>query len=168
MKDSAWQFKNYGLAALRIAAVVLLLWLVQFVAVATAQDNDADCASYLPDDAITVSEVTDWRDGLDPAKAADGIKRWNRVLATLGEDTEHDPMTAELARDIANRLKNERWDRTARTLEALEQCKNAPDPTPTATSTPAIAAPTGKTTLIVQASGTTSVTANATGAQSTL
>ena len=76
----------------------------------------------LPDDAITVAEVTGWRDALDPAKAAAGIKRWNRVLAALGEDTGENPMTATLARQVANWLKNDRWDRTARTLETMAQC----------------------------------------------
>ena len=76
----------------------------------------------LPSDAVTVSEVTGWRDALDSTKAAAGIKRWNRVLATLGENTGQTPMTAEQARQVANWLGNTRWDRTARTLEAMEQC----------------------------------------------
>ena len=89
----------------------------------------------LPSDAITVAEVTGWRDALDPIKAAAGVKRWNRVLATLGEDTGAAPMPAELARQVANWLGNTRWDRTARTLEAMAQCDN-PLPTPTAAPTP--------------------------------
>ena len=80
-------------------------------------------ACSLPSDAITVVEVTGWRDALDPTKAAAGIKRWNRVLATLGEDTGQNPMNAELARQVANWLGNTRWDRTARTLEAMAQCE---------------------------------------------
>ena len=71
-----------------------------------------------------MAEVTGWRDALDPDKAAAGIKRWNRVLATFGEDTGEKPMTAELAWQVANWLGNDRWDRTARTLEAMEQCQN--------------------------------------------
>ena len=82
------------------------------------------CESQLPNDAITVSEVTGWRDALDSTKAAAGIKRWNRVLAKLGENTGQTPMTAQQARGVANWLGNTRWDRTARTLEAMEQCDN--------------------------------------------
>ena len=80
------------------------------------------CTPQLPADAITAAEVTGWRDALDPDKAAAGIKRWNRVLATFGVDTGEDPMPAQLARQVANWLKNTRWDRTARTLEAMAQC----------------------------------------------
>ena len=78
----------------------------------------------LPADAITVAEVTGWRDALDATKAAAGIKRWNRVLAALGEDTGLTPMSADLAQAVSNWLKNTRWDRTARTLEAMAQCDN--------------------------------------------
>ena len=97
--------------------------------VAVADDDDLPERSLqncnLPADAITVSEVTGWRDALDPTKAAAGIKRWNRVLATFGEDTGETPMTAEQARGVANWLGNTRWDRTARTLEAMEQCEGS-------------------------------------------
>ena len=90
--------------------------------VAVADDDDPPQVCNLPNDAITVAEVTGWRDALDPTKAAAGIKRWNRVLATFGEDTGEKPMTAELARQVADWLGNTRWDRTARTLEAMAQC----------------------------------------------
>ena len=88
----------------------------------TPTPTPAPQACNLPSDAITVVEVTGWRDALDPNRAAAGIKRWNRVLATFGEDTGENPMTPELARQVANWLKNDRWDRTARTLEAMAQC----------------------------------------------
>ena len=93
----------------------------------TAQQTEQACA--LPSDAITVDEVTGWRDALDPVKAADGIKRWNRVLEAFGVDTGSGvtPMTAEQAQGVANWLGNTRWDRTARTLEALEQCEDSTD-----------------------------------------
>ena len=81
-------------------------------------------ACNLPTDAITVAEVTGWRDALDSTKAAAGIKRWNRVLATLCVDTGEQPMSAVLAQAVSNWLKNTRWDRTARTLDAIEQCDN--------------------------------------------
>ena len=91
---------------------------------AVFDDDDTPSICNLPADAITVSEVTGWRDALDTTKAAAGIKRWNRVLATLGVDTDLAPMSAELAWEVANWLKNTRWDRTARTLDAMEQCDN--------------------------------------------
>ncbi len=90
--------------------------------VAVSDDDDPPATCTLPTDAITVAEVTGWRDALDPTRAAAGIKRWNRVLATLGEDTGLTPMTAELAREVADWLGNTRWDRTARTLDAMAQC----------------------------------------------
>ena len=100
---------------------------------ATAQQTEQACT--LPADAITVAEVTGWRDALDPTRAAAGIKRWNRVLATLGEVTGETPMTVAQAQAVSNWLKNTRWDRTARTLEALDQC-DAPAPTPAPTPEP--------------------------------
>ena len=100
---------------------------------ATSQQTEQACT--LPADAITVAEVTGWRDALDPTRAAAGIKRWNRVLATLGEVTGETPMTVAQAQAVSNWLKNTRWDRTARTLEALDQC-DAPEPTPAPTPEP--------------------------------
>ena len=91
---------------------------------AVSDNDDPPSVCNLPADAITVAEVTGWRDALDTTKAAAGIKRWNRVLATLGEDTGLTPMSADLAQAVSNWLKNTRWDRTARTLNAMEQCDN--------------------------------------------
>ena len=112
-------------------------------ATVTVRDDDdapATVCSQLPSDAITVAEVTGWRDALDPTRAAAGIKRWNRVLAALGEDTGETPMTAAQARGVANWLGNTRWDRTARTLEALAQCDNPPPP-----ATPQVSITAGNT-----------------------
>ena len=92
-------------------------------------DDDVPEICNLPSDAITVAEVTGWRDALG-SNAAAGIKRWNRVLAAFGENTGQEPMTGELARQVANWLGNTRWDRTARTLEAMEQCNSPPPATP--------------------------------------
>ena len=92
--------------------------------VAVSDNDDPPATCNLPSDAITVDEVTGWRDALDTTKASAGIARWNRVLATLGEDTGLAPMTAEQGRQVANWLKNNRWQRTASTLEAMEQCNN--------------------------------------------
>ena len=90
----------------------------------TPTPTPAPQACNLPADAITAAEVTGWRDALDPNRAAAGIKRWNRVLEAFGVDTGAgvNPMPPELARQVANWLKNTRWDRTARTLEAMAQC----------------------------------------------
>ena len=93
---------------------------------AVADDDDPPATCALPSDAITVAEVTAWRDALDPTKAAAGIKRWNQVLAKLGKDTGFAPMAADTARQVANWLGNTRWDRTARTLEAMELCDSPP------------------------------------------
>ena len=82
-------------------------------------------ACSLPDDAVTVSEVTTWRDALNNDA---GIKRFNRVLATLGVDSGENPMPADQAQQVADWLGNTRWDRIARTLEAMElsQCDTPP------------------------------------------
>ena len=79
----------------------------------------------LPDDAVTVSEVTAWRDALNNDA---GIKRFNRVLATLGVETGENPMAADQAQQVADWLGNTRWDRIARTLAAMElsQCDAPP------------------------------------------
>ena len=91
---------------------------------AVSDNDDPPSVCNLPADAITVAEVTGWRDALDSTKASAGIKRWNRVLATLGVDTGEKPMSAALAQAVSNWLKNTRWDRTARTLATMEQCDN--------------------------------------------
>ena len=96
--------------------------------VVVADDDDGGCSVVLPDDAVSVDEITGWRDGLSAAAAA-GVKRFNRVLAALGTDTGHTPMTAEQAAGVAGWLGNSRWDRIARTLAALEQaqCEDSED-----------------------------------------
>ena len=93
------------------------------VSVSDDDDETPPPSCNLPSDAITVAEVTGWRDALDQTKAAAGVKRWNRVLAAFGEDTGQEPMTVDLAWEVANWLGNTRWDRTARTLEAMAQCE---------------------------------------------
>ena len=99
-------------------------------------DNDT-CAPTLPTDAVTITEITDWRDALDSTRAAAGIKRFNRVLATLGVDTGETPMTVQQAQAVSNWLKNTRWDRIARTLSAMEssQCDTQPPTEPVITIT---------------------------------
>ncbi|WP_420436406.1 PEP/pyruvate-binding domain-containing protein [Candidatus Poriferisocius sp.] len=91
-------------------------------ATVVVSDDDGGCSVVLPDDAVTVSEVTGWRDALSAAAWA-GVKRFNRVLAALGTDTGHTPMTADQAQGVADWLGNTRWDRISRTLAALEQAQ---------------------------------------------
>ena len=97
--------------------------------------DDDTCTPTLPSDAITVAEVTGWR---DEYRAATHQSRWNRVLEALGEDTGsgESPMTAAQARDIKSRIDNSRWDRTVRTLEALAQCDAPPPAEPEISATP--------------------------------
>ena len=94
--------------------------------VSVSDNDDPPSTCTLPADAITVAEVTGWRDALDTTKAAAGINRWNRVLEALGDDTGAgvSAMTAAQAQSVADWLGNTRWDRTARTLDAMEQCDN--------------------------------------------
>ena len=94
------------------------------------------CTPNLPSDAITVSEVKTWRSEYSQDSH---VSRWNRVLAALGEDTGEAAMTADQAREIKSRIDNTRWDRTVRTLEALEQCAGSTDTTPAATPEVSIA-----------------------------
>ena len=89
------------------------------VAVADDDPPPPSCTPDLPSDAVTVTEVETWR---DEYTQDEHVARWNRVLAALGEDTGEEPMTAEDAREIKSRIDNSRWDRTVRTLDALEQC----------------------------------------------
>ena len=95
------------------------------VVIAQPQPLQSECA--LPDDAITVAEVTGWRDAFP--NDADHVLRWNRVLTALGEDTGATPMTVAEAQTFNSQFNNDRWDRTTRTLEAMAQCDN-PAPTP--------------------------------------
>ncbi len=113
--------------------------------VAVADDDDTapqSCTPNLPSDAITVSEVKTWRGEYSQDSH---VSRWNRVLAALGEDTGETAMTADQAREIKSRIDNTRWDRTVRTLEALEQCAGSADTTTPATPEVSIAGGNGIT-----------------------
>ena len=96
------------------------------VAVSDDDDPPQTCTPNLPADAITVSEVKTWRG--DYSHAAH-VSRWNRVLAALGEDTGESAMSADDARTIKQQFDNSRWDRTVRTLDAMEQCADSTDTT---------------------------------------
>ena len=88
-----------------------------------AVSDDDTCAPTLPDDAVTVSEVTAWRDQFSHS---DHVLRWNRVLTALGQDTGETAMTVSEAQTHYNQYSNTRWERTLRTLQALEQCDTLP------------------------------------------
>ncbi len=95
--------------------------------VAVADDDDTPAQTCtLPSDALTVPEVETWRDEYNHDTH---VSRWNRVLAALDEDTGEEPMTAEQAREVKSRIDNSRWDRTVRTLDALEKCAPSKDTT---------------------------------------
>ena len=139
-------------------------------AIVAIADNDT-CAPTLPSDAITIAEITGWRDALDPSRAAAGIKRFNRVLATLGVDTGETPMTVQQAQAVSNWLKNTRWDRIARTLAAMEQsqCDTQPptEPVITITAGSDIAEGTDASfTVTASPNPTTALTVNLTVSQS--
>ena len=80
-------------------------------ATVTIEDDDQACVLSLPSDAITVSEVENWRDDFSHAEH---VQRWNRVLAAL-DPTKGDGETAMTAADAATikqEFDNARWDRT--------------------------------------------------------
>ncbi|WP_420610233.1 S8 family serine peptidase [Candidatus Poriferisodalis sp.] len=83
------------------------------------------CVPSLPWDAVSVFEVTVWRDG---HSGAAHVLRWNRVLAALGADTGETAMTVEQSRVNESEFMFSRWDRVTRTLEALGQCDGPPPP----------------------------------------
>ncbi len=93
-------------------------------AVAVSDDDDPVCAPNLPSDAVTVSEVTGWRDAHDHDSAH--VLRWNRVLTALGADTGETAMTVAESQANEDQFMASRWDRVTRTLRALEACNNPP------------------------------------------
>ncbi|WP_420618368.1 Calx-beta domain-containing protein [Candidatus Poriferisocius sp.] len=95
------------------------------VAVSDDDDPPPVCVPSLPSDAVTAAEVTGWRNQYSHAEHQ---QRWDRVLAALGVDTGETAMTVADAQTIKSRFDNSRWDRTVRTLEALEQCDDPPPP----------------------------------------
>ena len=108
------------------------------VAVADDDAPSTVCVPSLPSDAVTVSEVTGWRDEFSHAAHQ---QRWDRVLAALGVDTGEAAMTVADAQAVKARIDNARWNRTVRTLQAMAQCDT--DPPPTAVPEVSIAASGG-------------------------
>ena len=88
------------------------------------------CVPQLPTDAVTVDEVTGWRDANNNT---DHVRRWNRVLAALGVDTGETKLTAAESKELETLFTASRWERTTRTLAAIEICHPS-----TATKTPVI------------------------------
>ena len=96
-------------------------------------DNDT-CTPTLPADAVTVSEVTAWRDAFPDNTAR--VLRWNRVLAALGVDTGETAMTVAEAQARADAaILSTRWDRVKRTIQSLTQCDTSPPANPAITIT---------------------------------
>ncbi len=93
-------------------------------ATVAVSDDDEGCAPNLPSDAVTVSEVTGWRDAHDDDSAH--VLRWNRVLTALGTDTGETAMTVAESQANEDQFMASRWDRVTRTLQALEACNNPP------------------------------------------
>ena len=79
------------------------------------------CASYLPANAVSVSEVKGWRDAHSDAAH---VLRWNRVLKALGEDVGAGVSAMTVAESKANesRFMRSRWARVTATLEAIQTC----------------------------------------------
>ena len=88
------------------------------------------CVPQLPTDAVTVDEVKGWRDANNNT---DHVRRWNRVLAALGVDTGETKLTAAESKELETLFTASRWERTTRTLAAIEICHPS-----TATKTPVI------------------------------
>ena len=77
------------------------------------------CVPQLPTDAVTVDEAKGWRDANnDPIH----VRRWNRVLAALGVDAGETELTAAESKELETLYTNSRWERTTRTLAAIELC----------------------------------------------
>ena len=82
------------------------------------------CASYLPSNAVSVSEVTGWRDA--HSHDAVHVLRWNRVLKALGADVGSgiSAMTVSESKANESRFMKNRWSRVTATLEAIETCRS--------------------------------------------
>ena len=96
------------------------------VAQASAQTLMERCAPHLPANAISVAEVTGWRDA--HAHDASHVLRWNRVLEALGEDTGTGaaPMTVDESKANEQRYMQTRWSRVTGTLEGINACIDPP------------------------------------------
>ena len=89
------------------------------------------CVPQLPTDAVTVDEVKGWRDANNNP---DHVRRWNRVLAALGVDTGETDMTVAESRALETVYLKSRWERTTRTLAAIDICRPSTARKPTVIS----------------------------------
>ena len=89
------------------------------------------CVPQLPTDAVTVGEVQGWRDANNNP---DHVRRWNRVLAALGVDTGETDMTVAESKALETVYLNSRWERTTRTLAAIDICRPSTARKPTVIS----------------------------------
>ena len=118
--------KSKAAIAFAAVAIATLLTTLATISSSSAQSPDS-CQPRLPNDAVTVQEVTQWRDIHRHDDAH--VLRWNRVLAALGEDVDVPPMTVEESRANEGRFywTGYRWARVTLTLYAWAQCDT---PTP--------------------------------------
>ncbi len=89
------------------------------------------CVPQLPTDAVTVDEVQGWRDANNNP---DHVRRWNRVLAALGVDTGESDMTVAESKALETVYLKSRWERTTRTLAAIDICRPSTAKNPTVIS----------------------------------
>ena len=90
------------------------------------QEDSQTCTPTLPSNAVTVTEVTGWRDA--HSQNADHVLRWNKVLVALGEDVGDSTIKATTVSEAqANKDKyiGDRWTRVTATLQALAQCASS-------------------------------------------
>ena len=91
-----------------------------------SQEESQTCTPTLPSNAVTVTEVTGWRDA--HSQNADHVLRWNKVLVALGEDVGDSTIKATTVSEAqANKDKyiGDRWIRVTATLQALAQCASS-------------------------------------------
>ena len=99
------------------------------------------CAAHLPANAVSVAEVTGWRD--EHPHLAAHVLRWNRVLEALGENTGTDvaPLYVDESKANEGRYTRGRWSRVTATLEGIGACVaalTAPDAVPETASGPMV------------------------------
>ncbi len=121
-------------------------------------DDDLAPACEMPSDAVTVAEVTAWR---NEHSDSDHQNRWDQVLAALGVNNGASAMDVATAQSWHSEFNNSKWERTVRTLQALACGATLPaaqmdDPPPqpviTITASPASIAEGGTATFTITAS----------------
>ncbi len=115
MKPFAWRrpFRWWAVAAFLLAAF------------AAQPGNAADCP--VGDLDCLVAKVETWRDEPQWAHEPAHAKKWNQVLALLGEDSSESPMAASLVRSRAEQWPTSRWAEVAAYLDWLAEEQKVPD-----------------------------------------